>query len=39
MQQIENQVDFYKGYHQPPTQEEYNMLVDEWSLERESDLL
>jgi hypothetical protein len=29
LQQIENQVDFYKGYHQPPTQEEYNRLVEE----------
>jgi hypothetical protein len=35
LQQIENeQVDFYKGYHQPPKQEEYDRLVEEWRLER-----
>jgi hypothetical protein len=37
LQQIESEVDFYKGYHQPPTQEEYIRLVEEWRrLERES---
>jgi hypothetical protein len=30
LQQIENQVDFYKGYHQPPSREEYIRLVEEW---------
>ena len=35
LQQIENeQGDVYKGYHQPPTQEEYNRLVEEWRPER-----
>ena len=40
LQQIENeQGEFYKGYHQPPTQEEYDRLVEEWSLERERSFL
>ena len=35
--EIEEEIDFYKGYHQPPTQEEYNRLVEEERrLERES---
>ena len=36
LQQIENEYDdVYKAYHQPPTQEEYNRLVDERRLEHE----
>jgi hypothetical protein len=35
LQEIENQVDFYKGYHQPPTKKEYIRLVQEWLLRRE----
>ncbi len=36
LQEIEEyyKPDFYEGYHQPPSQEEYNRLVDEWRLER-----
>jgi hypothetical protein len=34
LQEIENQVDFYKGYHQPPSREEYIRLVEEWRLKR-----
>ena len=34
LQEIENQVDFYKGYYQPPSREEYIRLVEEWRLER-----
>jgi hypothetical protein len=36
LQRIEcEQGDFYKGYHQPPTQDEYIRLVQEWRLGRE----
>ena len=36
LQKIEiEQGDFYKGYHQPPTEEEYNRLIQEWRLGRE----
>jgi hypothetical protein len=29
LEYIESEINFYKGYHQPPTQEEYNRLVYE----------
>ena len=29
LEQIKSEIDLYKGYHQPPTQEEYNRLVNE----------
>jgi hypothetical protein len=28
LQKVERQVDFYRGFHQPPTEEEYNRLWD-----------
>jgi hypothetical protein len=36
LQRIENHVNFYKGHHQPPSQEEYIRLVEEWRLELSS---
>jgi hypothetical protein len=40
IQQIENEQGVvYKGYHQPPSRDEYIRLVEEWSLKRESGLL
>jgi hypothetical protein len=34
LQQIESEVNFYKGFHQPPTEEEYNRLCREYIFRR-----
>jgi hypothetical protein len=31
LQNIQEQIDFYKGYYQPPTEEEYNRLCEEYN--------
>jgi hypothetical protein len=40
--EVHRQVDFYRGFHQPPTEEEYNRLCDDYAVESpladESDL-
>jgi hypothetical protein len=37
LQKIENEVWFYKGFHQPPTEEEYIRLVEEYADESEEE--
>jgi hypothetical protein len=37
LQSINSEVDFYKGFHHPPTEEEYNRLCEEYAAERWED--
>jgi hypothetical protein len=32
LERFESQVGFYRGFHQPPTEEEYNRRMEEWPL-------
>jgi hypothetical protein len=37
LEEINSQVDFYKGFYHPPTEEEYNRLCEEYAAERWED--
>ncbi len=37
LQEINSKVNIYKGFHQPPTEEEYNRLVEEHALRRRAE--
>ena len=34
LQKIENEVRFYRGFHQPPTEQEYHRLLEERGIHR-----
>ena len=37
LEEINSQVKFYKGFHQPPTEAEYQILLEEYDEENEED--